>query len=129
MKLMKNSRSLTHRPPAAAMRLALGAGLVALAGSALPSLSASPSLADISVHIGVDAPPPPPRREVVVERDRPGPGYVWVGGFWDGAPGHYVWRAGHWDRPPHGHGVWAPPHWERDHDGHYHQVRGEWRDR
>jgi hypothetical protein len=84
-------------------------------------------LADISLRVQVDAPPPPPRHEVVIESGRPGPDYVWVDGYWDGAPGHYVWAAGHWDRPPHGNAHWMAPHWERDHDGHYHQIRGEWR--
>ena len=70
---------------------------------------------------------PPPRHEVVVERDRPGPDYIWVAGYWGGAPGHYSWVAGHWDRPPHGHGHWVAPRWE-NHNGHYVQVKGEWRD-
>jgi len=77
--------------------------------------------------IQLDPAPPPPRHEVMVERERPGPDYVWIGGYWDGAPGHYVWAAGHWDRPPHGHGHWVAPRWE-NHNGHYVQVKGEWRD-
>jgi hypothetical protein len=113
--------------PGTALRLAGGLGLVALAGFPASKATAAPILADLSVNITVDAPPPPPRHEVIVERDRPGPEYVWVGGFWDGAPGHYVWVAGHWDRPPHGHAAWFAPHWEKDHEGHYHQVKGEWR--
>jgi hypothetical protein len=110
----------------AALRLAGGLGLLSIAGLVTPTFAASPILADLSINLTVDAPPPPPRPEVVVGVS-PGPDYIWVGGFWDGTPGHYVWRAGHWDRPPHAHAVWAAPHWERDHDGHYHQVRGEWR--
>jgi len=113
--------------PGSALRLAGGLGLAALAGFPAPALSASPILADLSVNISIDAPPPPPRQEVIVERDRPGPDFVWVGGFWDGTPGHYVWVAGHWDRPPHPHAAWVSPHWEKDHDGHYHQIKGEWR--
>jgi hypothetical protein len=104
-------------------------GLLAVAGWSAPSLHANPALlADVSINVGVDLAPPPPRQEVIVERTRPGPDYVWVGGYWGGAPGHYVWTNGHWDRPPHAHAVWAAPHWERDHDGHYHQVQGGWHD-
>lgn len=102
--------------------LAAGLGLVSIAGFA-----PTPMNAQVSLSIRVDAPPPPPRHEVIVESSRPGPDFVWVGGYWDGAPGHYVWTPGHWDRPPHGHGVWVGPRWEVDHDGHYHQVKGEWR--
>jgi len=112
--------------PASLLRTA---GKIALLSTALSGVlvTASPVLADVSVNIQIDAPPPPPRQEVVVERERPGPDYVWVGGYWGGAPGHYAWVAGHWDRPPHGHGHWVAPRWE-NHNGHYVQVKGEWRD-
>jgi hypothetical protein len=85
-------------------------------------------LADVSLRINVEGPPPPPRHEVVIESSRPGPDYVWIGGFWDGEPGHYTWSAGHWDHPPRAHSHWEAPHYEKDHDGHYHQVKGGWRD-
>jgi hypothetical protein len=113
--------------PGTILRLSGGLGLIALAALPAPTVSASPLLAELSINITVDAPPPPLRHEVIVERDRPGPDYVWVGGFWDGTPGHYVWVAGHWDRPPRAHAQWIAPHWDKDHDGHYRQVRGEWR--
>ena len=110
----------------AALRFAGGLGLLSIAGLVAPTFAASPILADFSINLNVDAAPPPPRQEVVVGV-APGPDYIWVGGFWDGSPGHYVWRAGHWDRPPHPHAVWSAPRWEKDHDGHYHQIKGEWR--
>jgi hypothetical protein len=125
---MNTNHNPAFSAPRAALRLASGLGLLSLAGAFAPSLSAALPLAQISVHIGIDAPPPPPRAEVVVERNRPGPDYVWIGGYWDGSPGHYSWVNGRWDHPPHAHATWFAPHWERDHDGHYHQVRGEWRD-
>ena len=122
-----NTRSFLSAP---ALKLAGGLGLLAVTGLVTPTLTAAPILADIGIGVHVDlGAPPPPRHEVVVERDRPGPDYVWMGGYWDGAPGHYVWVNGHWDRPPHGHehGVWVAPHYERDHDGHYVRVEGRWR--
>jgi hypothetical protein len=56
------------------------------------------------------APPPP-----IVERRpvRPGPAYVWTGGYhrWDGRA--YIWVPGRWAVPPRRGGVWAwvPGHW------------------
>jgi hypothetical protein len=126
---MKNPILNFFRAPSVPLRIASGIGLLSIVAFATPPASASPSLADLSLNIGVrvdDAPPPPRHEEVVGVA--PGPDYVWVGGFWDGSPGHYTWTRGHWDRPPHGRGVWNAPHWDRDHDGHYHMTRGEWRD-
>jgi hypothetical protein len=118
-------KSLSSAP--AALKLAGALGLLLLSTSA-PTI-ASPLLAAIDVRVDLGAPPPPPRREVVVERERPGPDYVWVGGYWGGSPGHYEWVPGRWDRPPHGHehARWVAPHWERDRGGNYVMVKGEWR--
>ena len=119
------------RTPGASIRLAGGLGLLSLAGFSTPSAPASPALAGISIEVAipvVEAPPPPPRHEVVIGVS-PGPDFLWVGGYWDGTPGHYTWVGGHWDRPPHGRGhYWSPPHWDKDSGGHYHQTKGEWRD-
>jgi hypothetical protein len=112
---------------ATALRVGGGLGAIALGAVAGPSASAAPFLADVSINIGLEAGPPPPPREVIVAS--PGPGYIWLGGYWDGAPGHYRWVRGHWDRPPRGreHARWVAPRWERDHDGHYRKVEGGWR--
>jgi hypothetical protein len=125
--LMNKNIAHMFRSPGSRLRLAGGLGFVSMAGLAAPALSALPPLAEVSVNIVIDAPPPPPRHEVVIERDRPGPNYVWVDGYWDGAPGHYVWVAGRWDHPPHPNGKWFAPHWDKDRDGHYHMTKGEWR--
>lgn len=122
---MKPHINRSLRASGASLRLAGGLGLLTLAGFSVPSLHASTMLADISINIGLDA-PPPMRHEVVVGV-RPGPDYIWIGGFWDGSPGHYAWVPGHWDRPPHPHAQWFAPHWDRDRDGHWRQTRGEWR--
>ena len=110
-----------------ALRVGGGLGLLTLAGFAGPTASAAPFLADISVNVGIDAAPPPPPREVIVAST--GPDYVWIGGYWDGSPGHYVWVRGRWDHPPRGreHARWVAPRWERDRYGHYHKVEGGWR--
>jgi len=124
---MKQPMNHLRRAPSASLRLAAGLGLLSLAGLPAPSASASTILAGISLNIVLEAPPPPPQRDVIVG-ERPGPDYVWIGGYWDGAPGHYAWVGGRWARPPHPHGQWNPPHWDKDRDGHYHQTKGEWRD-
>jgi hypothetical protein len=125
MKLPINS---LLRVPGTSLGLAGALGLISIAGFATPSLSASAILADVSINIGIEAPPPPPRPDIVIGVS-PGPDYVWIGGYWDGSPGHYTWVGGRWDHPPHAHGQWMAPHWDRGTDGHYHQTKGEWRDK
>ena len=70
----------------------------------------------------VVAPPPP-----VVETYgvAPGPGFVWVGGYWNWEAGRHVWVGGRWEHPP---GVgyrWEPHRWVREGDG-WHLSRGHW---
>jgi WXXGXW repeat (2 copies) len=117
------------RTRAALLRIAGGLGLLAIAGFLASPLVAFPILADITLKIGpgIDEPPPPPRHEVVDELCRPRPDFVWVEGYWDGAPGRYSWIGGHWERPPHPSDHWIAPRWEKDRDGHYHLIKGEWR--
>jgi WXXGXW repeat (2 copies) len=69
------------------------------------------------------APPPPVVERVIVQ---PGPGYVWVPGYyvWTGA--RYQWRAGAWQRPPRPRAVWVAPHWRHDRRGWF-LVEGHWR--
>jgi hypothetical protein len=125
---MKQPINSFIRVPAKSLGLAGTLGILSIAGFATPALSASPILADISINIGVEAPPPPPRSEIIIGVS-PGPDYVWIGGYWDGSPGHYTWVGGRWDHPPHAHGQWMAPHWDRGPDGHFHQTKGEWRDK
>jgi len=124
---MKNPMNYLPRTPGASLRLATGLGILSLAGFAAPAASASAVLADLSLSINIDALPPPPQRDVIIGVS-PGPDFVWVGGYWDGSPGHYSWVGGRWAKPPHAHGQWMAPHWDKDRDGHFHQTKGEWRD-
>ena len=68
--------------------------------------------------------PPPIRAEVVGVA--PGPGYVWVPGYYRHDGRAYVWVGGRWDRPPRARARWVPAHWERDRRGWYF-VEGHWR--
>ena len=76
--------------------------------------------AEVFVQVG---PPAPIVEHRVV---RPGPGYVWIGGYhrWEGHA--YAWVPGRWERPPRPHAVWVAPRWEHRHGGYYFHE-GRWR--
>jgi hypothetical protein len=80
----------------------------------------------VGAEFEVDAPPPVVHEEVVLAR--PGPEFIWIGGYWDWEIGRrsYVWREGRWERPPHSRAVWVPAHYERRGNRHYYR-RGHWR--
>ena len=67
------------------------------------------------------APPPPPGEAVVVA---PGPGYIWIGGYWNWGGGRYVWAPGHWAAPRPGY-RWVPRTWYRGPGG-WHGRGGYW---
>jgi hypothetical protein len=73
---------------------------------------------------GYYAAPPPVAAYVT---PRPGPGYVWVPGYWAGIGPRLHWRAGYWAPPryyrPH---YVRPRHWDRHHrdrDDYYYRYR------
>jgi len=69
--------------------------------------------------------PPPPAPVVGVVGYAPGPGYVWIDGYWDWR-GHYVWVPGYWGRRPHPRATWVRGRAFYEH-GRYHYRRGYWR--
>jgi WXXGXW repeat (2 copies) len=69
--------------------------------------------------------PPPPQVEVVVSP--PGPGYFWIGGYWNWVGGRHVWIGGRWEAHRHGYG-WAPHQWHR-HGGGWRLAPGRWQRR
>jgi len=73
---------------------------------------------------GIYAPPPPDRVEVVGVA--PGPGFVWVGGYWVWRGGVHAWVPGTWRRPPYPGAVWIAPRWHRRY-GRYYFREGHWR--
>lgn len=80
-------------------------------------------------YAGVMVGPPPPPPAYGPVGYAPGPGYVWVGGYYDLVGGNrWVWRQGRWDRPPHPHDVYVTPYWERHGHG-YRFHQGHWRRR
>jgi hypothetical protein len=92
------------------------------------------SLVAADMSFGISIGPPPP----VVVPASPGPGYVWVNGYWYPEGHRYHWHAGYWARPPYGGAYWVEPrhdgeryyngHWEgehgrREHDHHWDRDR------
>lgn len=68
--------------------------------------------------------PPAPRYGVVGVA--PGPGFVWVEGFWNLRGSAWVWAPGRWVRPPRPGAVWVGSAWR--HEGaHWRYHRGYWR--
>jgi hypothetical protein len=71
-------------------------------------------------------PPLPPPRAVGAVGIAPGPGYVWIDGFYDLRGTAWVWMPGYWARPPRPGAAWVRPYWE-PHGRGYRFHRGHWR--
>ncbi len=55
----------------------------------------------------VHRPPPPMPYEQIMPP--PGPGYVWVPGYWEGRGDQWYWVRGQYVRPPRPNAVWVEP--------------------
>jgi hypothetical protein len=66
--------------------------------------------------------PPPPQVEVMVAP--PGPGYFWLGGYWNWIGGRHVWVGGRWEAHRPGY-AWAPHQWHREGGG-WRLAPGRW---
>ena len=91
-----------------------------------------PASAQLSVYIG--SPPPPLRYEE--PGPVPGPGFVWIDGYWTPDGNHYRWVHGRWDHAPYAGAYWSHPHYDhydrgwRYHEGHWdHEDHGDHHDR
>ena len=80
-----------------------------------------PASAQLSVYIG--SPPPPLRYEE--PGPVPGPGFVWIDGYWTPDGNHYRWVHGRWDHAPYAGAYWSHPHYDRYQDG-WHLHEGHW---
>ena len=81
------------------------------------ALSALPGSAQ---YVYVQVGPPAPVYETVPVS--PGPGYVWVGGYYTYSGGRYVWRHGYY---AHHAGHWCAGAWHHNHHGYY-WSEGRW---
>ena len=70
--------------------------------------------------------PPPPQARYGVIGVAPGPGYIWIDGFYDLRGSRWAWSPGYWARPPRPHSVWVRPYW-KPHGRGYRFHRGYWR--
>ena len=52
---------------------------------------------------------PPPPVVSYYAPPAPGPGFVWVRGYWYPYGPRYVWRPGYWGRPPYARAHWVAP--------------------
>jgi hypothetical protein len=66
----------------------------------------------------------PPVSQVEVVVSPPGPGFFWIGGFWNWVGGRHVWIGGRWEAHRPGYG-WAPHQWHRHGNG-WRQAPGRW---
>ncbi len=67
----------------------------------------------------------PPALQAEVAVASPGPGHVWIAGYWGWRSGGYYWVPGRWVREKPGHS-WVPGRWE--HAGrHWEWRNGYWR--
>src|ERR1700722_9633429 len=55
----------------------------------------------------------------------PGPGFVWMEGYWAPAGRHYRWVRGHWERPPFEGAYWTHPHYDHYREG-WQLHEGHW---
>jgi hypothetical protein len=79
--------------------------LLALALLAGSTLFAAPA---VRVGIEIGAPPPPPAVRFA-RPFSPGPGFVWINGFYEPVGGQYRWREGYWAPRPYLRAVWVAP--------------------
>ncbi len=95
-----------------------------LAGVLLASSMLTACASQAYVAYRVPAPPPP--LAVGAVGYAPGPGVVWVDGFWDLHGSRWVWVSGEWRRPPRARAVWVRSYWE-PHGRSWRFHRGYWR--
>ena len=69
---------------------------------------------------------PPPAARYGAIGYAPGPGYVWVDGYWNRGSRNWGWVNGYWARPPRGHSSWVRSEW-RNEGGRWRFHRGHWR--
>src|SRR5579884_3947861 len=96
----------------------------AMLGAVIAAAIAVPASAQVSFGVQVGRVPPPPLR-YEGRPPAPGPGFIWIDGYWRWDRGRYVWVPGVWQRPPYAGAYWSHGHWDHYPDGwRYHE--GHW---
>jgi WXXGXW repeat (2 copies) len=94
--------------------LLLGVGLLAI-----PVQSRAQVAVGVSIRVG------PPVLPVYVQPLCPGPGFIWIPGYWAYGPDGYFWVPGTWVEPPEVGLLWTPGYWAWE-DGFYVWNAGYW---
>jgi hypothetical protein len=79
--------------------------LLAVGVLTIPVQSRAQVAVGISVRIG------PPELPVYAQPSCPGPGYLWIPGYWAYGPDGYFWVPGTWAEPPEFGLLWTPGYW------------------
>jgi hypothetical protein len=88
-------------------------------------LAAGSMFGQVSFGIRLGQPPAP--RVVRVRPRSPGPGYVWVDGYWNPQGNRYNWHDGYWTRPPYEGSAWVDPRYDGGmyYEGYWNGSRNE----
>jgi hypothetical protein len=79
------------------------------------------SSAEVFLSVAIAPPPLPVYEQPLI----PGPGYIWVPGYWAYGPEGYYWVPGTWVFAPYVGALWTPGWWGWD-GGYYIWNRGYW---
>ena len=86
----------------------------------IPAQSGAQVAVGVSVRIG------PPALPVYEQPLCPGPGFLWVPGYWAYGPDGYFWVPGTWVEPPEVGLLWTPGYWAWENDANFWHD-GYWR--
>jgi WXXGXW repeat (2 copies) len=106
------------------MRFLLCASTAALLLGAAP-IGAVIIPAHAQVAVAISAGIAPPLLPVYAQPPIPGPGYLWIPGYWAWDGQEYYWVPGYWALPPAANLLWTPPYWAWN-DGVYDFYPGYW---
>ena len=83
----------------------------------------APAQAQVAIDISASIAPPP--LPIYAQPPIPGPGYVWIPGYWAWDGAEYYWVPGYWAMPPTADLLWTPGYWAWD-NGVYVFNAGYW---
>ena len=81
--------------------------LFAVAALLIATAFVAAARVDLGIAVGTPPPPPPAAYVAGPVGVPPGPGYVWVDGYWNWVGGRWVWVPGAWVLPAHARRVWS----------------------
>ena len=81
--------------------------------------------AQAQVGVAITAGVAPPLLPIYAQPPIPGPGYLWIPGYWAWNGDEYYWVPGYWGTPPSVGLYWTPPYWAWV-DGVYDFYPGYW---